>query len=85
MVTDGELTELASRLGSTPTLTAYVDTTGGDGKLRSDWHADVHSGMTELRRSLHGASRAEQGAFDRSATRLEMRLRGLHDAARAPS
>ncbi len=80
-----QLGELADHLRQTPTLSAYIDTSSDDPAARAAWLTEARNAIDGLREKLVSRPHAEQLAFDRAASRLEMRLRGLRNAHRAPS
>jgi hypothetical protein len=81
------LMELAEELADTPTLSAYVSTNAARrrGATHGVWQIEVAEFTRELRlRYGDVIERTTRDAFERNLRRLELRLRGLPHALRAP-
>jgi hypothetical protein len=86
-VTVTRLIELAEELADTPTLSVFVQTDAARrrGGTHGVWQTEVAAFTQTLRCQFADIrSRAEQEAFERNLRRLELRLRGLPHAVRAP-
>ena len=86
-LTATRLIELAEELADTPTLSVYVstDTTRRRGGTHGVWRTEVVALTQTLRCRLTDiVVRGDREVLDRNLRRLELRLRGLPHAARAP-
>jgi hypothetical protein len=86
-VTATRLIELAEELADTPTLSVFVSTDAARrrGGTHGMWRAEVAALTETLRDRLVGAvARGDREIFERNLRRLELRLRGLPHAMRAP-
>ena len=86
-LTATRLTELAEELAQTPTLSAFVSTSAARyrGGTHGVWRTEVAAFVQEVRRRYGGAvPRGDREIFERNLRRLELRLRGLPYAVRAP-
>ena len=81
------LAEAVEALRETPTLTCYVDTSGVTHGPRGQrmWRALVTELVERIRERYADLPRAERDLIDRNVRRLELRLRGLVHAAKAPA
>jgi hypothetical protein len=80
------LAEAVEDLRETPTLTCYVDTSGLPHGPRGQrmWRAQVSEIVERIRERYADLPRVERDLIDRNVRRLELRLRGLVHAAKAP-
>jgi hypothetical protein len=86
-ITGARLLELAEELADTPTLSAFVSTdpTRRRGGTHGVWRTQVAEFAREVRFRHAGiVGHADRDAFERNLRRLELRLRGLPHAVRAP-
>ena len=86
-VTATRLIELAEELADTPTLSVFVstDTARRRGGTHGVWRTEVVAFTQVLRGRFIGAvARGDREIFERNLRRLELRLRGLPHAVRAP-
>jgi hypothetical protein len=86
-VIGSRLIELTEELADTPTLTAFVSTDGARrrGGTHGVWQTEVAAFVLTLRRQIGDwVDRGDREVFERNLRRLELRLRGLPHAARAP-
>ena len=86
-ITGARLLELAEELADTPTLSAFVSTdpTRRRGGTHGVWRTQVAEFAREVRFRHAGiVAHADRDAFERNLRRLELRLRGLPHAVRAP-
>src|SRR5689334_623122 len=86
-VTAIRLIELAEELADTPTLSVFVSTDAARrrGGTHGVWQTEVAAFAQNLRgRFLNVAARGDREVFERNLRRLELRLRGLPHALRAP-
>ena len=81
------LAEAVERLRETPTLSCYVDTTGLPHGPRGQrvWRAQVNELVDRVRERYGDLPRADRDLLERNLRRLELRLRGLVHAAKAPA
>ena len=81
------LAEAVEVLRATPTLSCYVDTSGLPHGPRGQrvWRAHVTELVDRIRERYADLPRAERELLDRNLRRLELRLRGLVHAAKAPA
>ena len=81
------LIELAEVLADTPTLSVFVSTNAARrrGGTHGVWQTEVAALTQALRcRFIDIVERGDREMFERNLRRLELRLRGLPHAARAP-
>jgi hypothetical protein len=81
------LIELAEELTDTPTLSAFVSTSAARrrGGTHGVWRSEVAAFAQQLRcRCGDIVARGDREIFERNLRRLELRLRGLPHAVRAP-
>jgi hypothetical protein len=86
-VTDTRLIELTEELADTPTLSVYISTERARrrGEAHGVWLGEVAMFVNELRcRFGDIVARGDRTTFERNLRRLELRLRGLPQAVRAP-
>lgn len=86
-VTATRLIELAEELADTPTLSVFVSTDNARrrGGTHGVWQTEVAAFAQTLRcGSADMVARADREIFERNLRRLELRLRGLPHAVRAP-
>lgn len=81
------LAEAVEDLRETPTLSCYVDTSGLPHGSRASrvWRDQVNELIERIRERYADLPRAERDLIERNLRRLELRLRGLVHAAKAPS
>jgi hypothetical protein len=81
------LAEAVEELRETPTLSCYVDTSGLPHGPRGQrmWRGQVNEVIERIRERYADLPRAERDLIDRNVRRLELRLRGLVHAAKAPA
>src|SRR5512146_1897661 len=87
MPTRADLAEAVEDLRDTATLSCYVDTSALPRGTRGQrfWRAQVTSLVERIRERYADLPRAERDLLDRNLRRLELRLRGLVHAAKAPA
>lgn len=87
MPTRADLAEAVEDLRDTATLSCYVDTSAlpRGGRGQRFWRAQVSSLVEQIRERYADLPRAERELLERNLRRLELRLRGLVHAAKAPS
>ena len=81
------LAEAVEDLRETPTLSCYVDTSGLPHGPRGQrlWRAMVTDLIERIRERYADLPRADRDLLERNLRRLELRLRGLVHAAKAPA
>ena len=81
------LAEAVERLREIPTLSCYVETSGLPHGPRGQrvWRAQVHELVDRIRERYADLPRADRDLLERNLRRLEIRLRGLVHAAKAPA
>ena len=81
------LAEAVEELRETPTLSCYVDTSGLPRGPRGQrvWRASVTELIERIRERYADLARADRELLERNLRRLELRLRGLVHAAKAPA
>jgi len=85
-VTGTRLIELTEELADTPTLSAYISTERARrrGGTHGVWQSEVAMFVDELRCRFGDIVARDRNTFERNLRRLELRLRGLPQAVRAP-